>query len=131
MIYEQNLLIMTKPKTVEEYIAQAPSKGQEKLLTIRKILKETAPQAEEKLKWGLPVFEYKRILYSIAAYKNHFNFMPTGQTLKHFQNDLKDYKTGKDTIQFSYDQPLPVELIKKLASHRLQDVMDNNAKWKY
>jgi uncharacterized protein YdhG (YjbR/CyaY superfamily) len=120
-----------KPKTVDEYIATAPVAGQEKLREIRAILKEVAPNATEAIKWGYPVMEEKRILFSFSAFKTYITFMPTGQTLQHFQEDIKDYKTGKDTIQFPYDKPLPKALIKKLAKHRLKDVKENNAKWMY
>lgn len=120
-----------KPKSIDEYIAKAPLAGQDKLLTIRNLINEFIPEAEEKIKWGLPVFEHKRILFSLAAYKSHLNFMPTGQTLVHFQEELKGYKCGNDTVQFPYDHPLPIDLIRKLIIHRIKDVKENDAKWKY
>jgi uncharacterized protein YdhG (YjbR/CyaY superfamily) len=121
----------SKPKTIEEYIFQAPEQTHAHLLSIYHILKKIAPDATEAIKWSQPVFEQKRILFSFSAFKSHINFMPTGQTLSHFSDEIKDYKTGKDTIQFSYAKPLPVDLIEKLAKHRLLDVLDNDAKWMY
>ena len=79
----------------------------------------------------MPVLEDGRILFSFAAFKSHMNFMPTGPTLQHFIDELKDFKTGKDTIQFPYNKPLPVDLIRKIAKHRLRDVKENDAKWMY
>lgn len=124
---------MTKPKakTIDEYILHAPPASVEKLQQIRGLLKEVAPHATENIKWGMPVLEDGRILFSFAAFKSHMNFMPTGPTLQHFIDELKDFKTGKDTIQFPYDKPLPVELIRKIAKHRLHDVKENDAKWMY
>jgi uncharacterized protein YdhG (YjbR/CyaY superfamily) len=66
-----------KPTTVDEYIESAPKEAQEKLRELRAILKEIAADATETLKWGQPVFEEERILFSYAAYKSHLNFMPT------------------------------------------------------
>jgi uncharacterized protein YdhG (YjbR/CyaY superfamily) len=57
--------------------------------------------------------------------------MPTGPAMEPFQEELTKYKTGKDTIQFPYDKPLPKELIKKIATYRMRDVKDNDAKWMY
>lgn len=122
---------MTKPKTVDQYIDAAPEFAREKLKQIRAILKSVAPNATEELKWGQPVFIEKRILFSYAAFKNHLRFMPTGPSMAPFRNDLNPFKTGKDTIQFLYDQPLPTELIKKIAAYRYRDVMENDAKWMY
>ncbi len=118
-----------KPATIEEYIALAPEVAREKLEEIRSILKEVAPEAKELIKWGYPVFEEKRILFSFSAFKNHMNFMPTGSGLEPFREELKTFTTGKDTIQFPYDQPLPADLIRRIAIQRRIDVLENGAKW--
>lgn len=55
--------------------------------------------------------------------------MPTRRTLDHFKNELTGYVTGRDTVQFPYDQPLPAELILKLARHRVWDVRENGSLW--
>ena len=118
-----------KPMTVDEYIKAAPPEAQDKLLELRSILKKVAPKATEALKWGSPVFEEQRILFAYTAFKSHLNFMPTRRTLDHFRNELKEYTTGKDTIQFPYDKPLPKAMIQKLATHRAKDVRENDARW--
>ena len=122
-------MIKTQPKSVTEYIQAAPKEAQQKLREIRAILKEVVPKATESLKWGNPVFEEKRILFAYAAYKSHLNFMPTHASLILFEEELKEYNTGKDTIQFPYDKPLPKLLIRKIAAYRAKDVRDNDARW--
>ena len=121
----------TKPTNVDEYINAAPENAKEKLREIRSILKNVAPNALEMLKWGTPVFMEKRILFSYAAYKSHLNFMPTGPAMEPFKEELAMYITGKDTIQFPYDEPLPKALINKIAAYRIIDVRENDAKWMY
>lgn len=121
----------SKPGTVEEYIAMAPMEAQGILQELRSILKEVVPEASESLKWGVPVFEQGRILFSYAAYKSHLNFMPTRPALLPFLDELSEFKTGKDTIQFPYGKPLPKLLIRKIASHRLKQVQDHDARWMY
>ncbi|GJQ20750.1 MAG: hypothetical protein HBSIN02_11050 [Bacteroidia bacterium] len=53
------------------------------------------------------MFEGGRILFSYAAFRSHLNFFPTGPALKPFRKELAKYKTGKDSVQFPYDRPLP------------------------
>jgi len=120
-----------KPTTVDDYIDSAPLIAQIKLREIRSILKKAAPDATEMLKWGYPVLLEKRILFSYSAFKTHLNFMPTGPAIKPFMNELSEFNTGKDTIQFPYDKPLPKDLIQRIAEHRLKDVRENDAKWMY
>lgn len=121
----------TKPKTVEEYIEAAPQHAQKKLREIRAILKKVAPGAKEILKWGSPVFEDGRILFSYSAHKSHLNFSPTGPAMEPFQEELAKFKTGKDTVQFPYDRPLPKVLIRKLAAFRAKQVKESDARWMY
>ncbi len=119
----------TKPATVDEYIKQAPKQAQEKLKELRALLKALAPGAKEALKWGHPVFEEKRILFSYSAHKTHINFMPTRSSLAPFEEELKNMTTGKDTIQLPYDKPIPKTLLRKIAAHRIKDVRENDARW--
>ena len=120
-----------KPTNIDEYINAAPENAKEKLREIRSILKKVAPNAAEMLKWGIPVFMEKRILFSYAAYKSHLNFMPTGPAMEPFREELEKFTTGKDTIQFPYHEPLPKSLIHKIAAYRIKDVQENDAKWMY
>jgi uncharacterized protein YdhG (YjbR/CyaY superfamily) len=123
--------LKARPSNVDEYISAAPVNAREKLKEIRAILKSVAPGAKEELKWGNPVLIDTRILFSYSAYKSHLNFMPTGPAMEPFKEELADFKTGKDTIQFPYDKPLPKALIKKIAAYRVKDVKENDARWMY
>jgi uncharacterized protein YdhG (YjbR/CyaY superfamily) len=119
----------TKPATVAEYIAASPAHARTKLRELRAILQRAAPKAAETLKWRTPVFEEKRILYAYAAFKSHLSFMPTPAAMKPFAKELAKYKTGKGSIQFPYDEPLPKALIARIAAFRVKEVRDNDARW--
>lgn len=118
-----------KATTVDAYIKAAPKEAQKHLKELRAILKGVVPNATETIKWGSPVLEGKRILFAYSAHANHMNFMPTHSSLAPFKEELKAFKTGKDTIQFPYDKPLPKPLITKIAKHRFIDVEANGALW--
>ena len=120
---------MTKPTTVIEYIEAAPEEARDKLHEIRALLKKVAPDATEKMKWGNPVLEQGRILFSYAAYQSHLNFMPTRSSLDPFRAELAGYQTGRDTIQLPYDQPLPRDLIERIAEYRVREVAEEDALW--
>ena len=120
---------MARPASVDDYIAGAPPQAQEHLRELRALLREVAPDAVETLKWGSPVFEEKRILFSYTAHKAHINFMPTHSSLAPFEQELDGFTTGKDTLQLPYDRPLPRELIRRIAAYRRRDVLENGALW--
>jgi uncharacterized protein YdhG (YjbR/CyaY superfamily) len=120
-----------KPTTVNEYIKAAPKEAQAKLREIRTLLKKVVPSAKETLKWGSPVFEEGRIIFSYSAHTSHLNFSPTGPAMQPFKEELAKFKTGKDTIQFPYDKPLPRMLIRKIAAFRAKQVRESDARWMY
>ena len=57
--------------------------------------------------------------------------MPTGPAMKPFEQELSQFTTGKNTIQFLFDRPLPTRLIQRIAEYRIKDVRENDAKWMY
>ena len=122
---------MTRASSVNEYIDQAPEAGRDRLKQLRSILRTAAPGATETLKWGKPVFEMGTILFAYSAHKTHLTFVPTGPALKPFESELKGYHVNKDSIQLPYDQPLPEDLIKRIAEYRVMEVVEKNAPWRY
>jgi uncharacterized protein YdhG (YjbR/CyaY superfamily) len=122
-------MVKPKPGSIDEYIDSAPIIAKEKLIRIREILRIVAPDSRESIKWGNPVMEEKRILFAFAAFKDHINFMPTPSAMQPFAEELKNFKTGKGTIQLPYDKPIPEDLITRIAAYRARDVRENDAKW--
>ena len=118
-----------KPITIAGYIDSAPQEAQKKLMELYAILKKAAPEAREAIKWGSPVFEENRILFAFAAFKSHLNFMPTPSAMKPFKKKLTKYTTGKGSIQFPYDKPLPKTLIAKIAALRVKELREKDVKW--
>src|SRR5688500_13989232 len=94
-----------RPATIAEYIGSAPKAAQKNLRDLYAILRKAAPGATESIKWRVPVFEEKRILFAFAAFKSHVNFVPTPSVMKAFRKDLARYKTGKGSISFPHDEP--------------------------
>ncbi|MCF7766025.1 MAG: DUF1801 domain-containing protein [Verrucomicrobia bacterium] len=118
-----------KAKTIAEYIDAAPKLAQEKLIEMRACLREIAPGAEESLKWGVPAFSYKRILFTFAARKDHIGFYPTPSAVETFSRELAAFKTGTSSIQFPLEKPLPLPLIRKIAAFRVRELNEKDAKW--
>ena len=111
-----------RPTTIAAYIRAAPREGQPHLRRLYAILKSVAPKACEAIKWGTPFFVQPKFLFAFSAHKTHLNFAPMAAALKPFRQELKKYKTTKNFLQVPYDQPLPEDLIRKIAERCLRDV---------
>lgn len=108
-------------KTIDEYIDQCPSEIQGRLREIRKIIKENAPDAEERISYQMPAFFKHGVIVYFAGQKNHLGFYPTSSGIEHFKAELAGYNFSKGAIQFPYDKPLPAELIRRITQFRLEE----------
>jgi uncharacterized protein YdhG (YjbR/CyaY superfamily) len=120
----------TRAVTIDEYIAAAPKEAQKKLREMLACIRAAAPEATESLKWGMPAFSYTRILVTFAAYKHHIGFYPTPSAVKAFAKDLAEFKTADASIQFPLEDPLPLDLVRKITAFRVRESLEKDKKWR-
>jgi len=107
--------------TIDAYIAQFSPEIQEKLQSLRKIIRETAPDAGEKISWQMPTFTLKGNLVHFAAHKNHIGFYPGPSGIEVFKDKLSEYKSSKGAVQFPNDKPLPFDLVREIVAFRVSE----------
>nr|WP_211315950.1 DUF1801 domain-containing protein [Oceanobacillus chungangensis] len=108
-------------ETTDEYIRQFPPEVQEKLNTLRGIIKELVPEAQEKISYQMPTFALYGNIIHFAAYKNHIGLYPGASGIAAFQKELVGYKTSKGTVQIPIGDPLPAELIRKIVKFKVEE----------
>ncbi|MGE5391395.1 MAG: iron chaperone [Deltaproteobacteria bacterium] len=111
----------TTIKSIDEYIGQFAPEVQEILRTLRGVIKESAPEAEEKISYQMPAFALHGILVYFAAFKNHIGFYPTASGISAFKDDLSGYKSAKGSVQFPLSKPIPYDLISKIVKFRVSE----------
>ena len=114
--------IMTKPTGTNEYIAGFPKETQKRLEEVRASIKKAAPAAEETISYGIPAFKLHNLnLIYFAGYKNHIGLYPAPLKNEIFKKELSVYKTGKGSVQFPHDKPMPLKLITKIVQFRAKE----------
>lgn len=104
---------------VDTYIAAFPADVQEKLVAIRQIVREEAPEATERICMNMPTFDLNgKWFVHVAAFSKHIGFYPQPEGVAAFQDRLTAYKTSKGTIQFPLSKPLPLDLIRDIVRYR-------------
>jgi uncharacterized protein YdhG (YjbR/CyaY superfamily) len=116
---------MTKPKDFHDYAARFPRDVQRRLNEMRRTIRKAAPRAAEKISYGIPAFTLNGMLVWFAAFKRHIGFYPGAGATSTFKKELASYKTAKGSIQFPFDRPLPLALIRRIVKFR---VAQNRAK---
>ncbi|HMW39949.1 MAG: DUF1801 domain-containing protein [Saprospiraceae bacterium] len=113
---------MLKCNTIDEYIEQTPKDVQIILRKVRKLISELAPEASEKMAYGLATFYLNGNLVHFGAMKNHLGFYPSPSGIKAFEKELEGkYMYSKGAIQFPYDQEIPYELIGRITRFRIKE----------
>ncbi|WP_052417425.1 iron chaperone [Cellvibrio mixtus] len=112
------------PTTIVEYIKAAPVEGHAHLYQLYELLKSVAPEAEEAIKWGTPFFVEPRFVFAFSAHKAHLSFAPPAAVLEAFSPELKAHKTTQNTLQVPYKEPLPEDLIRRMAECSLKSVSE-------
>jgi uncharacterized protein YdeI (YjbR/CyaY-like superfamily) len=65
---------MTRDKRIDAYIADAAPFARPILNHLRTVVHAGCPEVEETMKWSFPHFQYKGLLCSMAAFKQHCAF---------------------------------------------------------
>lgn len=108
---------MQKPINVDEFISGSATEAQSILVELRKMIKDTFPDIEEKIGYGVPQYKYKRASLGISVAKKHvtlgFDYGTISDEMrKHLEE--KGYKLGLQTLQIKYSQVIPKDEIQDI-----------------
>lgn len=109
-----------KFKTVDEYFSTLSAGTKNILEQVRKAIKQAAPQATEVISYNMPAFKMHGVLVYYAAYSGHIGFYPTSSPIEIFKEELSAYKCSKGAIQFPIEKPIPLNLVKRIVTFRVQ-----------
>src|SRR5690606_2661325 len=104
-------------KTIDEYQATFPTEIKERMQQIRDLIHEAVPGVEEVISYQIPAFKIGKVfLIYYSAYTNHISLSSpwSDDLLKEFSYELKGYMVTKSAIHLPNDQPLPLDLIKRI-----------------
>jgi len=115
---------MATPSSVEEYLAALPKERRAAMDQLRETIKAAAPEATELISYDMPAFKSHggQFLVSYAAFKRHYSLFPASEAvIEALGEELTPYLSGKGTIRFPADAPIPVALVERIVKTRLQE----------
>lgn len=99
---------------IDAYISNFPADTQKVLQKIRATIQKAAPEATEKIGYGIPTFVYHGNLIHFAAFDNHYGIYPGAAPIEQLKDKLTAYETSKGTIRLPFDKPIPYDLITEI-----------------
>jgi uncharacterized protein YdhG (YjbR/CyaY superfamily) len=111
---------------VDEYIATFPDEVQAILKQVRQTILSILPtDTVQTISYGIPVFKVQRKpLVYFSGWKHHVSLHPVPKN-EALRTEIAPYITGRGTIQFQLDKPIPYDLVKRIAEEHLRERMDS------
>lgn len=115
---------MAAPTSVEDYLASLPQESRAALEKLRKTIRAAAPEATEAISYQMPAFKvHGRSLVSYAAFKDHCSLFPMSlKVIEDHKEELRPYFSGKGTLRFTAEKPIPAALVKKIVKARIEEI---------
>ena len=111
--------------SIDEYIATFPEDVQKILRQVRATIKAAAPEAGEKISYGIPTFTLNgKYLIYFAGWKNHISIYPIPTGTEAFNKEVSQYVEGKGTLKFPLHKPMPLKLISMIVKLRIADNLE-------
>jgi len=116
---------------VHTYLAALPADTRRHMQKLREAIRAAAPSAVESFGYGMPAFSLdgKPFIW-YGAWKHHTSLYPLSKaTASALAAELKGYETsGKGTIRFRLDLPLPTDLVTRLVQARIAELREKRKK---
>ena len=109
------------PESVDEYLNGFEGEVLERLRAIRETVRAAAPDATEKISYAMPTLYLNGNLVHFAAFANHIGFYPAPSGVTGFEEELAPYVHAKGSVQFPHDQPLPLDLVRRITEFRAEE----------
>lgn len=106
---------------IDVYIASAAPEVRPILEEIRRTIKQAVPQATEAISYQMPAFKHPTVFIYFAAFKKHIGIYPPVTGDETLASELEPFRGPKGNLKFPLDQPIPYELIGRVAAALAQE----------
>lgn len=107
-------------EAVAAYIESASEPARTRLRTLRAIVREEAPDAIERMAYGLPTWHQGENLVHLGAFAHHVGVYPGSEAIEVFAEELAPFRTSKGAIQLPHDRDLPLDLVRRIVRFRVE-----------
>lgn len=113
------------PSSIDEYLQSQPDQVRPVLAEVRRVLAAQLPQAQETISYGMPAFRLPGgVAVYFAGWRHHWSLYPASPAVVEVLGpDLAGNRVSKGTIRFRYRDPVPTELLRRIAEARRAELL--------
>lgn len=110
-------------KSLGDYLATLAPADAEAIQKMRAAVLEGVPEAEEAISYQLPAFKYHGWICYLSVASRHYGYScpPPFNIWTAFAEELKPYEVSTSAVRFPKNQPLPLDLITRMARFRAEE----------
>jgi uncharacterized protein YdhG (YjbR/CyaY superfamily) len=106
---------------VDEYVAAQPEEVRGILESVRRAIRNAVPGADEVISYKIPTYKlHGRVVVHFGVWTEHLALYPGSLRgiAEAFKHELAPYEVAKGTIRFPLSEPIPLDLIERIAKFR-------------
>jgi len=115
-------------RNFDDYLKRFPVPVQRLLRELRAAIRKAAPQAAEKISYGMPAFILQGRRVYFAGYAKHIGFYPGSSAIAECKKEIAAYKHAKGSVQFPIAGPLPLALVTRMVKIGMQQNLPKGKK---
>jgi uncharacterized protein YdhG (YjbR/CyaY superfamily) len=103
--------------SIDDYIAAQPEASRPVLEQVRAAIRAALPEAKEVISYQIAGYRTAAgVVAFFAGWKAHYSLYPVTESVREaFSGELAGHEFSKGTLKFPLDEPVPTELIGRLA----------------
>lgn len=104
-----------EPTSVDAYLEGLVPHRREALTTLRSLVQEMAPEAEETMRYSMPTYEQDgAVLCSFASQKHYMSLYMDVSLVEAHRDELAGLDVGKSCIRFKKLEQLPLDTVRAI-----------------
>jgi len=109
---------------VDDYIAALPPDRSKALSCVVALVREEVPGLTQGVTYAMPALFYRgKALVALLSNKEHLSYYPcSGRTVDAVAADLPGFSMSTGTIRFTPNQPIPDDIVRRMASVRQAEI---------
>ena len=111
---------------VTSHLKTFPSEQRKVLESLRAMISNEIPSAEQVIKYGIPTFVLDGVpIIGFNGYKKHNSIFPySGSVGSRLEKELEKYEQTKGSIHFPRESNIPLPLLRKILKAKFQDLAE-------